>query len=227
MNLSKSREVFDPEQVKERFHIIGCGSVGSSVVELLARFGITKFTLYDFDKVESKNIVNQMFTYNDIAKYKVEALKDIVCTINPEAEKDIKIKTEGYTGQPLAGYVILAVDNIELRKQIVENNLQNRHIVAMFDFRTGLYDAQHYAAEWSNKEQVKSFLGTMQFTHEEAAEETPVSACGTVLGVAPTVRNIATLGVVNITNYIKNGKLKSIVVSNPYEFNTIGFGEEE
>jgi len=61
LNLAKSYDFFKPEEVKERIHIIGCGSVGSAVAELLARFGLTKLTLYDFDKVEPKNLANQLF----------------------------------------------------------------------------------------------------------------------------------------------------------------------
>jgi len=45
LNLSKSYDFFKPEDVTERIHIIGCGSVGSAVTELLARFGLTKLTL--------------------------------------------------------------------------------------------------------------------------------------------------------------------------------------
>lgn len=36
MDLSKIEMVFDPASVKGRIHIIGCGSVGSTVAELLA-----------------------------------------------------------------------------------------------------------------------------------------------------------------------------------------------
>ena len=62
MDLSKSYEFFKPEMCEERIHIIGCGSVGSTVAENIARFGLTKITLYDFDYVEQHNIANQMFT---------------------------------------------------------------------------------------------------------------------------------------------------------------------
>ena len=44
MDTSKFIEVFNPDSVKERIHIIGCCSVGSTVAELLARYGLTKFT---------------------------------------------------------------------------------------------------------------------------------------------------------------------------------------
>ena len=39
MDLSKSYDVFQPEKLKGRINIIGCGSVGSTIVELLARYG--------------------------------------------------------------------------------------------------------------------------------------------------------------------------------------------
>ena len=60
MDLSKSYEFFQPEKVTERIHIVGCGSVGSTIAENIARCGIKKMTLWDFDKVEAHNIVNQM-----------------------------------------------------------------------------------------------------------------------------------------------------------------------
>lgn len=36
MNLAKSLDVFSPHDVKGHIHIIGCGSVGSTIAELLA-----------------------------------------------------------------------------------------------------------------------------------------------------------------------------------------------
>ena len=56
MDLSKSYEFFQPEKYDGRIHIIGCGSVGSTLAENLARCGVTKMTLWDFDTVESHNI---------------------------------------------------------------------------------------------------------------------------------------------------------------------------
>ena len=73
MNLNKHKEFFNPEELEEEIHIIGCGSVGSTVAELLARYGLENFVLYDFDVVEPKNLNNQMFTRRDIGKNKAEA----------------------------------------------------------------------------------------------------------------------------------------------------------
>ena len=216
MDLTKSIEYFDPVKVKGKCHIIGCGSVGSTLAENLARLGVTKFVLYDFDIVESHNLANQMFVQSDIKKPKVEAVKKIICDINPEAESTIEVFNEGYTNQRLDGYVFLAVDNIDLRREICEKNRMNRAIKAVFDFRTRLEDAQHYAANWGDISQVDNLIKSMAFSHKEAHEATPVTACGTELGVAPTVRVICALGVTNFMNLVRGGELQKIVVCNPF-----------
>ena len=211
MNLSKSYEFFQPDRLSERIHIIGCGSVGSVVAENLARFGITRMTLYDFDTVEPRNIANQMFTQNDVGRLKVEALADMLHRINPEIDNDLVLVPKGYTGQKLSGYVFLCVDNIDLRREIATANKSNTFIKGMFDFRTGLTDAQHYVADWKDMKMVQGFLNSMAFTHEEAKASTPVSACNVTLSVCPTIRAIVALGVANFINFVKGGPLKKIM----------------
>ena len=218
MDLSKSYEFFQPEMCKDRIHIIGCGSVGSTVAELLARFGLQEMSLYDFDEVEPKNIVNQMFTYNDIGKPKVDAVADIICSINPEAKDKLKLYPKGWIGQKLNGYVFLCVDNIETRKEIVKQNMLNQFIKAMFDFRTRLTDAQHYAANWGSKKAREAFYASMDFTHEEAMEATPMSACHVTLSVAPTVRMICNAGVTNFINFVKEDKLIPLILTDAFTF---------
>ena len=59
MNLLKSKDYFSPNKVNGKVHIIGCGSVGSTIAELIARTGIKDICLYDFDTVSPHNIANQ------------------------------------------------------------------------------------------------------------------------------------------------------------------------
>lgn len=216
MILTKSIEYFDPINVKGKCHIIGCGSVGSTIAALLARLGVTKFVLYDFDRVEAHNLANQMFIHKDIKTEKVDAVKRIITEINPDAEPTIEICREGYNDQKLNGYVFLCVDNIDLRREICQKHRMNRMIKAVFDFRTRLEDAQHYAANWADMKQVDNLIKTMDFSHDEAHAATPVTACGTELGVAPTVWVVCSLGVCNFMNLIRGVPLKNIVVCNPF-----------
>jgi len=218
LNLSKSYDFYKPEEVKERVHIIGCGSVGSTVAELLARFGLTKLTLYDFDKVEPKNLANQLFRQEHVGMSKIVALAQMLCEINPEAKDNIKVASHGYVAQKLSGYVFLCVDNIDLRREIATTNKDNTYIKAMFDFRTRLTDAQHYATNWSDMKMVDNFIASMNFSHDEAAEETPVSACNVTLSVAPTIRIISALGVANFVNFAKGAGLKKFIQIDAFSF---------
>ena len=221
MNLTKSSEFFDPSSCTDRIHIIGCGSVGSTVAELLARFGLTNVCLYDFDVVEEHNLANQMFTTKNLYKPKLEGVYDRWVDINPEAAKTIKLYGDGWDGHKLSGYVFLCVDNIELRKRIVEENKYNLNVKAMFDFRTALVSAQHYAADWSNQKDISALLDTMDFTHAEAEKNVPVSACKVSLCVMPTVWSVAMAGVVNFINFVKTGALEKAMILKPFEFETL------
>lgn len=218
MDLSKSYEFFQPEKYDGRIHIIGCGSVGSTLAENLARCGVTKMTLWDFDTVESHNIVNQMFSQQHIGKPKVEALADILADINPYIKDELELQPKGWQGKLLSGYIFLCVDSIELRRQFVEKHMDSPYVKAVFDFRTLLESAQHYAADWSDLKMKETLLNSMQFSHEEAAEETPVSACGITLGVATTVRLVCALGVNNFINFVKGKGIKKFVMIDGFNF---------
>lgn len=225
MDLVKSYDFFQPEKCAERIHIIGCGAVGSTVAELLARFGLTKMTLYDFDTVESHNIANQMYKATDIGKPKIQALADYLVEINPEIADGLRLEDKGYTGQRLSGYVFLCVDNIDLRREIATANKTNPYIKAMYDFRIRLEDGQHYAANWHNPKMVDNFLSTMNFTHEEAKKETQVSACNIELSVAPTVRQICAAGVCNFINFVKSGgkEIKKMILVDAFHYDIQAF----
>ncbi len=219
MNLNKSREFFDPETLKgKRCHIIGCGALGSCTAELLARAGITNITLWDDDIVEAHNLANQLYTEDQIGMLKTEALTKILEDINPVGFNFKNLMHKGkYTNENLSGFVFLCVDNIEVRKQIVETNRYNTNIQFLIDMRMRLKDGQCYAAEWSSILAVNNLLETMNFTHEEALQNTPISACGFTLSVAPTVRIITSLGVANFMEYIRSGKYKKLILADAFE----------
>lgn len=203
IDLSKIHDYFQPEKDESPVHIVGCGSVGSTVAENLVRCGVRKITLWDFDTVEAHNIVNQMYRHKDIGQPKVEALKDILTEIDPDVAEFVKLKPKGWNGENMSGYIFLCVDDIELRRKIVEQHMSSQYVKAVFDFRTRLEDAQHYAADWSDPDSRQSLLNSMMFSNEEADEATEVSACGVTLGVCTTVRIICAIGVANYINFIR------------------------
>ncbi len=67
--------------------LFGVGGVGSWVAEALVRTGLKHLTIVDCDNVAASNINRQlMATTKTVGKIKVEAMRDHLLEINPEAE---------------------------------------------------------------------------------------------------------------------------------------------
>ncbi len=72
---------------RKRVIIFGIGGVGSWCAEALIRSGIQHLTIVDFDRVDVTNVNRQlMATCQTIGRIKVDALREHLLTINPEAE---------------------------------------------------------------------------------------------------------------------------------------------
>lgn len=198
MNLNKHLEFIQPSVYDNEIHIIGVGAVGSRVAEALVRLGFDNINIYDMDIVEDANVTNQLYHFKDIGKEKEDALIDQMKAINPQ----VRIMKNGkYEDQILKGAVFIAVDSIDLRREIVQKNKTNLKIDILFDGRMRLTDAQAYTAIMRDRKAVQSFLATMQFTDEQ--DTTPLSVCGTTLSVAPTVMTLANVLVMNFLRYLK------------------------
>ncbi|MDP3147824.1 MAG: sulfur carrier protein ThiS adenylyltransferase ThiF [Ignavibacteria bacterium] len=63
--------------------IAGCGGLGSNAAIALARIGIGKLILVDFDVVDPTNLNRQQYFINDIGKRKVDALEEQLRRLNP------------------------------------------------------------------------------------------------------------------------------------------------
>jgi tRNA A37 threonylcarbamoyladenosine dehydratase len=70
---------------KKHILIVGLGGVGSYAADALARSGIGRFTLVDFDKVAPSNINRQLIALSStVGKAKTELMKERILDINPE-----------------------------------------------------------------------------------------------------------------------------------------------
>ncbi len=104
---------------QKRVIIFGVGGVGSWCAETLVRSGIRQLTIVDSDRVCITNINRQlMATTKTVGQVKVEALKERLLTINPQAEITAlqKIFTQE-TAEEFAldsyDYIIDAIDSLK------------------------------------------------------------------------------------------------------------------
>ena len=63
--------------------ICGLGGLGSNIAVALARAGVGRLHLIDFDRVELSNINRQQYAPDQIGLYKTEALADTIGRIAP------------------------------------------------------------------------------------------------------------------------------------------------
>lgn len=117
MNIKSEVQGFDIS--KNSAVIIGCGGLGTNAAVHLAGAGIGRLLLIDYDTVEERNLNRQFFyTKADIGKEKCRLLAERLGAYSPETE--IKYYCGKYEKSLISGYdvVIIAVDNIETRKQV-------------------------------------------------------------------------------------------------------------
>jgi sulfur carrier protein ThiS adenylyltransferase len=125
MNLKEIKTVL----LNKKVGIAGCGGLGSNAAVALARVGVKKFVLVDFDVIEPSNLNRQYYFKRQIGQKKVEALKYNLLEIDEDIEiitLDLKLEytdiTQVFEGCNL---VIEAFDKAEAKQMIAEAMIEN------------------------------------------------------------------------------------------------------
>ncbi len=83
-----SKGYYSPEQLgalgRTVVGIAGAGGIGSNCGLILARSGVSRFVVADFDRVSLSNLNRQAYTPGQIGRLKVECLRENMCAINPD-----------------------------------------------------------------------------------------------------------------------------------------------
>ncbi|MFA7420071.1 MAG: sulfur carrier protein ThiS adenylyltransferase ThiF [Melioribacteraceae bacterium] len=107
--------------------IAGCGGLGSNCAVALARVGIGKLIIADFDVIEESNLNRQYFFFDQIGKYKAPTLKENLLRINPSViVEDHVVKLQPKDIVSLysdCDVVVEAFDKAEMKEMIVETVL--------------------------------------------------------------------------------------------------------
>lgn len=75
----------EQEKLRKSFiAIFGVGGLGGPLVEQLARVGCEKIVICDNEKFDASNLNRQLCTTEDIGKYKVDIIEELLKKINPQ-----------------------------------------------------------------------------------------------------------------------------------------------
>ncbi len=106
--------------------VVGCGAVGSYAIEALARAGVAKFTLVDFDTVSESNINRQLFALSStVGKKKVAVAKERILSIAPELNVNtLDLMVNNDTVADLVAlkpdFVVDAIDSLNPKVGLIE-----------------------------------------------------------------------------------------------------------
>lgn len=186
-----------PQEELDRYAIgiIGTGAIGSFVAMALTKMGVKQMVTWDPDKIETHNIANQMFPVEDVGKRKAVATKELVKKFSGEEIISLSAKATGkkaidYMNNAFPGkkmILILAVDSLDIRKEIVES-IHAYQPLQVIDARMGAKTYRVMGFDAYQTAEVDAYLKTL--VPDSAAVQ---ERCGqksiiyTVLGVAAEV----------------------------------------
>ena len=104
--------------------IAGAGGLGSNVAVALARAGVGRLVIADFDRVEPSNLNRQQFFVDQVGERKVEALRENLLAINPYSVYEVHdLRVNRRNAPVLFGRVdvlVEAFDRAEAKEMLIE-----------------------------------------------------------------------------------------------------------
>lgn len=116
--------------------VAGLGGLGSNIALSLARVGVAKLVLVDFDMVEPSNLNRQQYFVRHIGMQKTKALKSLIADVNPFVEvitHDVYLDSSNVaTVFKECDIICEAFDNVASKSMIINEagaSLANKQII--------------------------------------------------------------------------------------------------
>ena len=175
-------DVINQERLSVPITVIGCGAIGSFTVLALTKMGCSNITVYDDDLVSEHNLPNQFFREKDLGKPKVFAIAEIAKEFDGFEVKPINRK---FIDDKLSGIVVVAVDSIDIRKNIWRRVKPYPLVEYYIDGRMGAEVGLIYAFNPADIDAVKNYEQSLHPSSESyPARCTERAIIYTVLGIS-------------------------------------------
>ncbi len=122
---------------RARVAVCGLGGLGSNIASALARAGVGKLILADYDRVDVSNLHRQQYKASQVGRYKTEALAENLKEIAPYAELEKHtLRVDEDNGTALlreADVICEAFDDAECKAMLVNlvlEHMPDKYLVA-------------------------------------------------------------------------------------------------
>ena len=133
--------------------IAGAGGLGSNIATYLARSGVGRIIIADFDRVEPSNLNRQNYDLSHLGLFKVDAISEVISRINPDIEviaRAVKIDRRGggYNGPPRGrmrgndgqqGHTVTFQEGMKMDDDLI---IGNRHFKSRFILGSGKFSLE-------------------------------------------------------------------------------------
>ena len=140
---SRVKDVFDSATLSGKAAcIIGLGSGGSFGAVELAKCGVGKLILVDFDRLHTHNISRHVCGIKDVGRFKTHAVRDAILQHSPNAEVecweiDITEDNEVLEGLVVGSDLVFVATDNELSKYLVNDACVSKRVPAVYG---GVYE---------------------------------------------------------------------------------------
>jgi molybdopterin/thiamine biosynthesis adenylyltransferase len=156
--------IFDPSKHPNLdVTIVGAGGIGGPTTLALAKLGISRLKVYDFDRVDAHNQPNQMYGPGDIGLKKTDMLGFYVKQLT-----GVSVTQRGklHASSKLSGIVIGAVDSMDARRAIWQAIVKAGGAVPLYiDGRLGSQVIRVLTVRPGVRKDVKAYTATLVPNH--------------------------------------------------------------
>lgn len=183
IDYTRQRDWLDPttlDPATARVQMVGVGGIGTPTALLLAKLGVPRIDLIDFDEVERHNLPNQLFPLDSTGESKTDAMGEVIekFAVTDLHKYSARIAEGGFEGDGdengnlprLGGIVIAALDSMEARKNLWEQVRLNTRVKLFLDARLGGENIVIHAIDPLDKEQIDKYEETL-YTDDDARED--------------------------------------------------------
>jgi hypothetical protein len=165
---TRQRAWYDPDaRPNDAVTIVGCGGIGSFTTVALAKLGIPKLHLIDFDTVEEHNLPNQFFSDAQLEMPKPSALAEMVFAVNPDTQVTTSEDRFDVNNLPLNPVIIAGLDSMTARKELWGLVRMKLPVKLFLDGRLAGQRIVHYAARPASLVDVRGYEATL-YSDEDA-----------------------------------------------------------
>lgn len=173
-HLTRQLDIIPLSILGEPITIIGAGAIGSWTCLALAKMGFSNLRVFDHDRVDTVNLNSQFYPIKAVGHFKAESLKGMVHEFTGTM---IDATNAKYEGGKFAGIVISAVDSMQVRQLIWEEQL-NGPCRAVIDPRMGAESALLYVMRPANGQDMISYPKSLY--SDSGAVQEPCTAKATI-----------------------------------------------